>query len=65
MFQFIKSCDNEICKPEPMPESTRKILEELLAQNRMILEANCEAIKLINRPIIMVSGDPSNITENA
>lgn len=39
-----------------MPEETRELLRELMAQNRMILEVNCEAMRLLGRPQIVIGG---------
>jgi len=38
-----------------MPEHTRKLLEELMRQNAMVLEANCRAIKLLSAPPMVVN----------
>jgi len=55
MFEYKKIGDREVMKQVEMPEATREVLREILAQNRMILEANCMTMQLINRPIAFIA----------
>ena len=57
MFQHKQIGDRAITEPVEMPESTKAILDELLAQNRMVLEANCQAMRLISNPVMVVKAD--------
>lgn len=54
MFEHLKIGDREMTHMVEMPESTRQVLTEILAQNRMILEANCLTMKLIGQPIVVI-----------
>lgn len=57
MFEHKKIGDREIIKQVEMPESTREMLKEVLAQNRMILEANCLTMRLLGQPMLFISKD--------
>lgn len=52
---------NDSFKPKferiEMPEKNRELLLELLAQNRLILEANCRTLRLLNSPMVTYHGD--------
>ena len=59
MFEHKKVGDSEIIEQVEMPESTKEVLMEVLAQNRMILEANCLTMKLLGQPMLFISKDNS------
>ena len=63
MFKHIKYGDHELSEPVEMPETTRKILTELLEQNRRILEANCTIITLISMPSMYVRDNENSASE--
>jgi len=57
MFKHAKLGDREVIEQVEMPESTKEVLLEILAQNRMILEANCLTMRLIGQPMMFISKD--------
>lgn len=58
MFSKKKIGDIELIEQVEMPESTREVLREILSQNRMILEANCQIMRQIGSPMVVVeNGD--------
>lgn len=46
-----------------VPESTRELLNELLAQNRMVVEQNCRMMQMLGTPMIL--GDVDKIKRDA
>lgn len=54
MVEHLKIGDREMTRMVEMPESTKQVLTEILAQNRMILEANCLTMKLIGQPMVII-----------
>lgn len=57
MHDFKKCGEMEILTPVEMPESTKAILMEVLSQNKMLLQANCEILQVISRPTVVIRGD--------
>jgi len=57
MYKTVTLGDKSVTEPIEMPDSTKELMSEILAQNRMILEANCRALNLINALPIMVDDD--------
>lgn len=55
MFKHEKLGDREVIEQVEMPESTKEVLLEILAQNRMILEANCLTMRLIGQPMRFIA----------
>lgn len=55
MFKYVKLGDKEIIEQVEMPGGTKEVLTEVLAQNRMILEANCLTMKLLGQPMLFIS----------
>lgn len=55
MFEHKKVGDVEMTVQVEMPESTKEILTEILAQNRMLLEANCTIMRLICNQVVSES----------
>ena len=60
MFQHVKFGDREVIERVEMPESTKEVLREVLAQNRMILEANCMTMRLIGQPMMFIAKGDGN-----
>lgn len=60
MFEFKKFGDCELLQHVEMPEGTKAILTEILAQNRIILEANCLFMRLLEQPMMFVAKDSSS-----
>jgi hypothetical protein len=60
MFEHKKIGDVENIKMVEMPESTKEVLAEVLAQNRMILEANCLIMRLLGQPMLFISKSDSD-----
>lgn len=60
MFQKIKLGDREVIEPVEIPERTGELLSEILAQNKMIIESNIMAMKIILNPAIFISNDSDN-----
>lgn len=54
MFKYAKIGDRELIEQVEMPEATKEVLREILAQNRMILEANCMTMRLLGRPMMFI-----------
>lgn len=57
MFKYAKIGDREVIEQVEMPEATKEVLLEILAQNRMIIEANCMTMRLIGQPIRFIAKD--------
>jgi len=57
MFKYTKIGDRAAIEQVEMPEATKEVLREILAQNRMILEANCMTMRLIGQPIRFIEKD--------
>ena len=55
MFKHAKIGDSEVIEQVEMPEATKELLREILAQNRMILEANCMTMRLIGQPMMFIA----------
>lgn len=55
MFKHAKIGDRELIEQVEMPEATKEVLREILAQNRMILEANCMTMRLIGQPMMVIA----------
>ncbi len=55
MFKHVKIGDREVIEQMEMPEATKEVLREVLAQNRMILEANCMTMRLLGQPMAFIS----------
>ena len=46
----------------PHAEGTNELLRELLAQNRKILETNCQLIQSLGTPMVRIGADPAEET---
>jgi hypothetical protein len=59
MFKHAKIGEREVIEQVEMPEATKEVLREIMAQNRMILEANCMTMRLFGQPMMFIakSGD--------
>jgi hypothetical protein len=57
MFKHTKIGDIEVIEQVEMPEATKEVLREILAQNRMILEANCITMRLLGKPMMFIAKD--------
>lgn len=55
MFNHAKIGDREVIEQVEMPEATKEVLREILAQNRMILEANCMTMRMIGQPMMFIA----------
>ena len=44
MYEHLKFGDRQKITPVEMPESTRALLQELMRQNALVVEANCMAM---------------------
>lgn len=61
MYNFNKCGEMEIMEPKEMPESTKIVLMEILSQNRMLLQANCEIMQMISRPIAIIHSENNGV----
>lgn len=50
MYRKTASGDECIIEPIEIPKGTAEVLREIMLQNRLILEENCRAMRLINSP---------------
>jgi hypothetical protein len=57
MYKTVILGDRAVTEPVEMPDSTRELVMELMAQNRMILEANCRAMNLISAAPALITKD--------
>lgn len=64
MFNYEKVGDIEILKQVKMPDATKTILMEILAQNRMILETNCLTMRLLGQPMMFIAKDIIGTADN-
>lgn len=55
MFKHAKIGDREVIEQVEMPEATKEVLREILAQNRMIIEANCLTMRLLGQPMMFIA----------
>lgn len=55
MYVHKKLGDRELITPVEMPEGTKAVLVELMRQNGLVVEANCQAMKLLSAPMFFVS----------
>lgn len=61
MYNFKKCGEVEIMEPKEMPESTRAVLMEVLSQNKMLLQANCEILHMISLPIAVIHSEDDGV----
>jgi hypothetical protein len=45
----------EVIEQVEMPEATKEVLREILAQNRVILETNCMTMRLLGQPMMFIA----------
>jgi len=57
MFTKNKIGDIEIVEPTSINPDTKALLDELLAQNRMVLENNIRMIDVLSSPVFFVKND--------
>ena len=55
MLKHAKLGDREVIEQVEMSEATKEVLREILAQNRMIIEANCLMMRLIGQPMMFIA----------
>ena len=65
MYMAYKIGDRAVVKPVKPDKELMKVVNELLAQNRLILESNIQTLKMINQPVKFIANNFKEDDEGA
>lgn len=64
MFNYRKLGNRETIDQIEMPLNNQKVLTEILSQNRVVLEANCQIMKLLGSPVLFINEEIEKNKDN-